>query len=493
MNSGRAIPFRWWAVALWLMILPASLLADDTAAKPSPGPPNILFVMTDDQGRWSLGDYSEHIATPNISHLARQGVRFDQAVTPAPVCSAARASVYTGRIPSQHGVHDFLSEEDSGQDGWLAGERLLSEVLSDAGYRVGLFGKWHADTQGWRPVRGFDRWLSYDERDAPWINQYLHSGTVHFSRDGAALRHTGVQARFISEETVRFIDEPDSRPFAAFVNFVEPHFPFSGLPERLVSRYRPLADQLVAAGDFSSLPAAGAATDDLPHREKVAQYLAAVTLVDEQVGRLLDALQGRELLDETLIVFTSDHGHQTGQYGLYGKANATVPQNLYDDSLRVPLIVHGPGHLVKPGQLRNEFVSLLDLFPTLARVAGAAGDLDDYDGPGQSLLPLLRGERLTRFRDLQYAELGNARTVHNGRWKLVRYYHRDPAAAPSDYWFDLVHPLGERRPVPAPSAAQQEQLDTALEAYFSQYEQAEHSGRSIWDQPRHNAMEPWRH
>ena len=125
---------------------------------------NLLIIMTDDQGRWTLGEYDDRINTPNIDYLAQNGVRFDQAISPVPVCSAARASFMTGRMPSQHGVHDFLSNGDSDENDWLSGELLLSEVFQKQGYRVGLFGKWHANPRGWKPVRGFDRWLSYDER-----------------------------------------------------------------------------------------------------------------------------------------------------------------------------------------------------------------------------------------------------------------------------------------------------------------------------------------
>ncbi|MFT7221011.1 MAG: choline-sulfatase [Candidatus Azotimanducaceae bacterium] len=476
-------------LACFLVALPDALFAEENA-----GAPNILIVMTDDQGKWSLGQYDERIETPNIQFLAEQGVRFDQAISPTPVCSAARVSFYTGRTASQHGVHDFLSDKDSEQKSWLEDERLISEVLSDSGYRVGLFGKWHADTHGWEPAKGFDRWLTYDERGGvPWFNQYLHSGTVHFSKDGDPTTHTGVQARFLAESAVAFIDEPSDKPFAAFVNFVEPHFPFDGLPERLVERYRPIARDIVAPGDSASLKASGASAMPFDyvaaHTEKLAQYLAAVTLVDEQVGRLMDALEGRKLLENTLIVFTSDHGHQTGQYGLYGKGNSSVPQNLYEDAINIPLVIYGPRRLVARGQVRNEFVNLYDIFPTLSDVAGA--DLSAYDGPGKSLLPLLRGERLTSFRDFQFAEYGNARMTHNGRWKLIRRYQPDGSS--EEQWYDLTHPLGERFPVPAPSEAQQEQLQEALSAFFDVYETTDHSGRRIWELPQQNAMEAWRH
>jgi len=459
--------------------------------------PNVIVIMTDDQGRWSLGDYDSRIQTPNLSHLAAEGVRFDQAISPTPVCSPARASFLTGKTASQHGVHDFLSDNDSTSKEWLQGETLISEILSEQGYKVGLFGKWHATTQSWTPVRGYDRWLTYDERQASWINQYQHSGTVYFSSDGKGISHTGVQAHFLSEEAIRFIDERGDAPFAAFINFVEPHFPFEGLPERLVKRYRDVAADIVAAGDSSSLvPMAKPASTTLAvaaeHREKLAQYLAAVSLIDEQVGRILDALMGRGLLDNTLIVFTSDHGHLTGQYGIYGKANATKPQNFYQESINIPLIVYGPEDIVSPGQVRHEFVNLYDLFPTLVELSGARDVLSKYTGPGKSLQPLLAGQRLTHFRDFQISEMGNARMIHDGRWKLIQYFSQDTTEPPEEVWHDLVHPLAERRPSQPPSPAQQNYLRNGLNTFFEQYDIEQFSGRRIWDLPKHNAMEPWR-
>ncbi len=455
--------------------------------------PNLLIVMTDDQGRWSLGEYDNRIATPNINYLARAGVRFDQAISPTPVCSAARASFYTGKTASQHGIHDFLSDADSDKDDWLAGETLISEVLSDQGYQVGLFGKWHTTTKGWLPQRGFDRWLTYDEREAAWINQYQHSGTVYFSDDGEPVTHTGVQAHFLSEQAVAFIDASKEKPFAAFINFVEPHFPFAGLPERLVSQYRPIAREIVAAGDTSSMALSrNVAPDAAGHEEKLAQYLAAVSLVDEQVGRLLDALMGRDLLDNTIVIFTSDHGHLTGQYGMYGKGNATQPVNMYQASINIPLVIYGPEHYVTPGQVRQDFVNLYDIFPTILQVIGAGDAMKSYEGPGKSLLPLMKGARLTQFRDFQVAEMGNTQMIHNGRWKLVRYYQRDEQSQPVEHWYDLAHPLGERRPVPPPSAAQQAELSLALTDFFDTYNVPEHAGRQFWNLPKHNALEVWR-
>jgi choline-sulfatase len=451
--------------------------------------PNIVVVMGDDHAQWALGAYGlDQIDTPNIDWLADQGVLFENAMTPAPVCSPARASFHTGKMPSQHGVHDFLSERAEFDADWLAGEKLLSERLVDEGYRTALIGKWHATTNSRPPQRGFDRWLSYNPYVAGWQNQYLHSGLVNFSSEGKELQYTGVQTRFLTEEAIRFIDDPSPKPFFISLNFTVPHAPFVGLPERLVDRYRPVANDIVRAGGASDLPDRGpdwTTPDD--HVEQLAQYLAAVSLIDDQVGRLLDALQGRDLLDNTLLVYTSDHGLLVGQYGLYGKTNASNPPNFYEETIRIPLVVHAPGDNFRKSQTRGELVDIIDLHATVMDYAtGGRVSRSDY-GPGRSIRVLLEGERMTDWRTVQFAERGYARMVTDGRWKLVRHYMRDPAQAPKDTWYDLAHPFGERHIADAPRQPLQDRLISELETFFEQYETPEHAGRDIWNQPPPNA------
>lgn len=469
-----------------IVIVLAAWPALTIAAASAVEQPNIIVVMADDHAQWALSSYGlQQIQTPNIAWLADEGVIFRNAFSPAPVCSPARASFYTGKMPSQHGVHDFLGEAAEFDANWLSGEKLLSERLRGLGYRTGLFGKWHATTDSRPPQRGFDRWVSYDSINVGWQNQYLHRGTVHFSQDGTPLQHTGVQARFLTEQAVSFIDDSKEKPFFVSLNFVEPHAPFAGLPERLVSKYRALADDIVRAGGESAMADRGGIFVTPPdHVEQLAQYLAAVSLIDEQVGRVLDALEGRGLLDNTVLVYTSDHGLLVGQYGLYGKANATNPANFYEESIRIPLIVYGPNQLFRLNQSRDEFVDLLDLHATILDLA-SNGVATAGDGPGRSMRPLLAGERSTDWRRLQFAERGRARMVSDGRWKLVRYFFSDKTT--EDVWYDLVHPLGERVNSEAPRDALRNRLTAELERFFSTYETPQHSGRDVWNQPPANA------
>lgn len=486
MKTSRGAPIRgrlFFVASVLLLAAPITGNAQTAQA------PNIIVVMADDHAQWALGAYGlAQIDTPNIDWLADQGVLFENAMSPAPVCSAARASFYTGKMPSQHGVHDFLSESVEFDADWLAGETLLSERLQGVGYRTGLFGKWHATTDSKLPQSGFDRWLSYDPYKAGWQNQYVHSGAVSFSSDGEELAFTGTQARFLTEEAIRFIDESSSQPFFVSLNFTEPHAPFAGLPERLVSRYRSSANDVIRAGGSSTLADRGAHTttpDD--HVEQLAQYLAAVTLIDEQLGRLLDALQGRGLLEDTLIVYTSDHGLLVGQYGLYGKTNATNPPNFYEETIRIPLIVYAAGARIRAAQSRGELVDLLDLHATILDFASHGEIVAGDYGPGRSLRPLLEGERNSGWRSVQMAERGDVRMVTDGRWKLLRRYQRDAQQGPLDTWFDLSHPFGERVAVDLPDAAVRGRLMTAMERFFQNYETPEHTGRRIWDQPPPNA------
>lgn len=480
-----------WNVRILLGLLATLLLANmaHAASAKAAERPNIIVVMADDHGQWALGAYGlKYIQTPNLDWLAQNGVLFKNAMSVAPVCSPARASFYTGKMPSQHGVHDFLSEEKEFDANWLKGETLLSEYLQKSGYRTALLGKWHATTDSAIKQRGFDRWLSYDARRAGWQNQYQHEGTVYFSDDGKPLAQTGVQGRYLTEQAIKFMDRDDQRPFYISLNFVEPHFPFAGLPERLVDKYRPIAQKVYRAGDASDLPArmAGNLVPE-DHEEKLAQYLAAVSLIDDQIGRLMDALQGRKLLDNTIIIYVADHGLLVGQYGLYGKTNATAPANFYEDTIRIPLIFYGPKRFMRSRQTRFEMVSLIDVHTTVRDFATGGKEKISAYGPGHSLMPLLKGKRQTNWRRYNFAERGNLRMITNGHWKLVRAYQRDEAVAPVDTWYDLASPMKERHATVPPRPALAQKLVGALEKFFKRYETPEHTGRKIWGQPYPNA------
>jgi choline-sulfatase len=239
-------------------------------------PDDIVVVMTDDHGQWCLGPYGdEQVHTPTLDHLGENGVRMDNAFCPTPVCSPARASFFTGRRPSQHGIHDFIGQnsEYDGPD-WIADEVTLPELLAENGYTTALFGKWHC-------------------------------GVGHESRvfDTAANLHTEEWdvPKFSVERDQRIVDRAVSYlrerrgagdPTFLFVGLTATHGPWSDEPERLVDAYR--------GSDFPNVPDEPTTRfgrpriDDIEDEaEALAQYYAAVEGIDEQLGRLTTASGGK--------------------------------------------------------------------------------------------------------------------------------------------------------------------------------------------------------
>ena len=351
--------------------------------------------------------------------MQRRDLRIQRATSPAPVCSPARASLLTGRLPSQHGIHDFLSEAPEFDGDWLEDEVLLPELLQQSGYRTALIGKWHCGADSLPPQRGFDRWVSYDVRRAGWRNQYVHDGAVHLSDQGDPITVEGHQSEHLVRMAVEFIEEGDpGTPFFLLFAPTETHAPFEGYPERWMGRYRTSGFDGVPRGEASLLPAT--APDTVapdPIEPMLARYFAAVSYQDEQLGVLVQALRSRGVLDETLVVYTSDHGHMNGHHGLVGKANATSPQNLYEETIRVPMVVSWPDGLAAHGQVIDVPFDHLDVFQTVIDAAGV--ELDEatrmrINSPGQSLLRLL-GDPPIEWRTYQFTEYGNVRLICDGK------------------------------------------------------------------------------
>ena len=369
---------------------------------------NIILVVNDDLAQWALGCYGNgEINTPTLDYLASTGVQMDNAFTPTPVCSPARASVLTGRLPSQHGIHDYLSSTipEIHRRPWLKDEVTLAQLLSDGGYQTAHCGKWHLGNDD-QPQAGFGHWFS-------GVGDYPveHGGDHRFSRRREHCNDRGVNGtQVITDQAIEFLRQRDNEsPFFLHVGYYGTHNPWRGQPERLAAGYRNrsfdgLLDQ--RAYPFGRQALESTLPTRLDPREALAQYFAAVAHIDEAMGRLLDELEALELREQTLVVFTSDHGLCCGHHGLWGKGNATLPLNMLEESIRVPLIFNQPRDLFA-GQKRAEFVDHLDLFQTIVDYAGLADLLDaDRNYPGRSVLPLLDNSAASPdWRDIQFGEL----------------------------------------------------------------------------------------
>ncbi len=456
------------------------------------GRPNLLVFLTDDHGHWAAGCAGNpEIRTPSLDHLASTGVRMANAFTPCPVCSPARASFFTGRLPSQHGIHDWLRWDQEGQTHpGIDGQPNIGQLLQAAGYHTGLVGKWHCARDA-RPRPGFDRWFSYE------MNQYPHFGAQRFSDQGRPVAASGYQAPLLTDRAIEFLrSRPGDRPFLLVVGYVCTHTPLRDQPERLAASYRGCA--FAAVPREEPAPCHGTAwmrwpSDPAVAREQMAQYYAAVSFVDEQVGRVLDELDGQGARGDTLVVYTADHGHMNGHHGLVSKGNATIPQNFLEESIRVPSLFSWPG-TIAPARVLEPMVDHCDLFRTLLDAGGAEPPPEaaaEIHSPGRSFLPLLRGEA-PAWRDAQFCEYGNARMIRTAELKLIRRYP-GPNGHFGDELYDLrADPRETANRIDEPAfAAAVAALGARLDAHFAEYELPGRGGSEIARRPRCNPHEPW--
>jgi len=457
---------------------------------PAAEPKNIILLVNDDLASWALGSYGNREAhCPTLDYLAATGIQMDNAFTPTPVCSPARACLLTGRLASQHGIHDYLSSTIPAihRRPWLRAEVTLAELLVRNGYQTGHCGKWHLGNDD-RPQAGFQHWFS-------GVGDYPaeHGGPHRFSLNGTIKTIFGQRTAVITDQAIDFVRRRAvDRPFFLHIGYFGTHSPWRGQPERLVAQYRGRSfAQFLGQPAYAFGKQALEAT--MPSRQRpraaLAQYFAALSHIDEAVGRLLDELEALNLREQTLFVFTSDHGLCCGQHGLWGKGNATLPLNMLEEAIRVPLILHQPRDFFG-GQRRREFGDHLDTFQTLIDYAGLADSLDvRRNYPGRSFLPLLTNSAaLPDWRQLQFGEYGDLRLARGRRYKFLR--RRD---AP-DELFDLHADPGETEnryedPQCQPIVAE---LAAALDDYFGTYEDSQKSGLRVRELPQHNLTEAWR-
>ncbi len=452
--------------------------------------PNVLVMMSDDHGQWASGCYGNtELRTPAMDWLARTGVRMTHAMTMTPVCSPARATFWTGLAPSQHGIHDYLAPGEYRDGPWIDDETQLGEILHEAGYRCGFFGKWHCGTpEQTRP--GFDEWFCIGRRTGP------HNGEQHYIHNGEPYAETGYQSRITADAALRFIaghGDPKAarRPFFAFVGLVATHSPYADHPPRLVESYRDATFRDIPREPihrFGRITGEGRNAASTAWRERQAQYYASVSETDEQLGRMLDLLEQRGELENTLIVYTSDHGLNVGHHGLFGKGNATRPLNMLEESIRIPMVFGGWTGLFG-GQVRSEMIDHADLFRTLADAARAPLPRNRHY-PGRSLLPTLRhAASIPDWKRVQVGEYGDLRMARCESHKLIRRHGRG-----ADQLFDLVRdPRETTNVLDSPSyAAVVATLDLAIADYFAPMADSPKSGLRVASLRSHNPVEAWR-
>ena len=365
------------------------MLSALTSLAQEKSPPNLLFILTDQHRRDGVGSYPQSKAqTPNLDRIAKEGIRFDRAYTAQPVCAPNRAAIMSGLFPHNSGVLE--NTWDMNPD-----IRILPDLMREQSYRTGYFGKWHLGD----PAR--DSW------DLMPIYPGDGRGNKHyFEVDGELVYQTEV----ITPDVIDFMKADPQKPFCAFASYYPPHPPYS-VPEKYEEIY----------------------SDQFPDDEARRKYYAMCSAVDDAVGDLLNALEEQGVADHTLVVFTTEHGHQFDH-----RWNDHDKRLCYDIAARIPMLMRFPG-VIPAGQESDALISSIDLYPTMASLLGLnygegldglnlGNQITNKTDKGRASLvmvnvPFINKDQTPNQPDL---EKGEERCVVQGEWKLILSTVRDP-------------------------------------------------------------------
>jgi arylsulfatase A-like enzyme len=449
-----------------MLALASSAVSSDP---PTPRRPNVVVVMTDNHGAWSLGCYGNRdVRTPHIDRLAREGILFTRCFSSNAVCSPTRATFLTGLIPSQHGVHDFLRA-----GGWQIGPnahstieefRTLPEILAQAGYACGLSGKWHLG-DNMRPQEGFGFWVTKP-----------HGGTSSLYRtsvieNGRITSVSGYATEYWTRRGIEFIQQNRGRPFFLFLAYNGP-YGHGGRPahNRHAAYY---AEQPMHA--FPREPVHPWLRVDRPlvgNVDAYRAYAAEVSGIDDGVGEVLRAIEENELDRNTLVIFTADQGFACGHGGFWGMGWHTEPKTGFDWTMHIPMIWRHPEG-IPAGRTSGILTSNYDLMVTLLSYLGLKDRIAPKpESPGRDYAPLLRAQKLAHWDNAVFYDFLNVRAVRTAEWK---YLERQGAEPPTEL-YDLNNDPGERSNLADEPlhAETQRKLRRRLEAFFQRYANPEY-------------------
>jgi arylsulfatase A len=373
------------------VVLVLSLRAAPGAQTAPADRPNLILIMADDLGYADLGCYgAREIRTPNIDRLAAGGVRCTQYYASTPVCAPTRVSLLTGRYPARTSLNRNPDWKDP-HDGLDPSEVTIAEVLKGAGYATGIVGKWHLgyEKKFWPLQQGFDEYFGFI---SGWADYYKHTYRPEAGnwmvRNNERRDEPGYMTDLLTREAVSFIDRraADKKPFFLHLAYNAPHTPFQ----------------------------------PPPNCEKIAHadvYRAMVESLDAGVGKVLDAVDHAGIAGNTFVVFTSDHGAETG-----GGNNGPLrgfKRSVYEGGIRVPFIARFAGRI--PAHTTTDKIAIsMDVFATFAALAGAEPPKNVVID-GKDILPMLSGKGPSPHADSPlFWAFGQQDAVRLGKWKLIR-------------------------------------------------------------------------
>ncbi len=403
---------------------------EDTSFKP-----NLLIIQTDEHNFRTLGCYREQLSheqafvwgdgnnveTPNIDYLAKNGMLFTKFYAATPVCSPSRGSLVSGMYPQHTGVpKNDLPLND--------GIITYSEILKNSGYKTGFIGKWHLDGTGkpqWEPERDFGfadnrymynrgHWKNLkDTPEGPIVAATNNNGTPNYDLDGAD--ENSFTTDFLTRKTITFIEENKDNPFSMYLSYPDPHGP---------DRVRTPYSEMYTSMDFKAPPTYNVKEEDAPGWAKPAknaslnhaQYFGMIKCIDDNIGKIITSLRENQLLDKTIIIFTSDHGDLRAEHHRHNKGNP------FETSAKVPFIVYYPTK-IPAGSVVNNALNTVDFAPTFLTFLNQKVP-SQMEGRDFSDL-LINPQNQTSFEDITFMRStglpgeGNWTAAVTSRYKLI--------------------------------------------------------------------------
>jgi arylsulfatase A-like enzyme len=417
-----------------LVIHSAAARAALAQKKPAAARPNILLILADDLAAWMLGCYgNKEIRTPNIDLLARAGTRFLNSFVCTPICSASRATLFTGRVPRQHGIHDFLTANPvasppQGQEApppSFAAEVMLPDILAGQGYACGYVGKWHM---------GADPHNRHGFQYTCTLAKAVYQDPL-LTLNGKQVEEKGYLADLMTRRACDFIDaQQPGKPFFLTIGYLNPHLPYEGHPQKYYDMY--------AKTNFETIGWEPAAPNALREKEllgdivgNIRKCAAATTALDDQIPVLLRKLHERKVRDNTLIIVAGDNGFLLGRHGLWSKGLASDPINMYEEVMQVPMIWNWPGKIPVEA-VRPELVSFYDFLPSVCEAAGAPAPAG-RNLCGRSYFPLVTNRPLPKNQEWPDTVFGHYRNTEMAREKRFKLILRNDGRGPNEL-YDLT-------------------------------------------------------
>ncbi len=455
------------------------LLCSATLALAAPAKPNLVFILTDNQGAWTLGCYGNpDIRTPHIDKLAAEGIRFTRALSCNPVCSPTRATFLTGLIPSQHGVHSFLDPA------FMMGPRAyntlaeftsLGEVLRDAGYTCGLSGKWHLGAN-LTPSEGFSFWVTKPDGST---REFYDQDVIE---DGKLRKEAGYTTDLWTRKGIEFIEQNQARPFCLFLAYNGPY----SLGQLMLNPARNRHAEFYKGKPFTSFPRDAMhpwqhVNKQFHNQQAAMERVAAETSgVDDGVGEIMATLKRLGLDDNTLVAYAADQGWMGGQNGMWGMGDHFRPIGAHDLMMQIPLLFRHPGK-IPAGRTTDFLVSNYDFLPSVLSHLDLGDKMPQQPkSPGRDFSAVLRGKTIPWDNTIFY-EMESCRAIRTDDWK---YIARLPAG-PNELYDMKADPRERFNVFGQPGTeAKRDELAKRLDAFFRQYADPQYD---LWNGGRSKA------